>query len=152
MKSIGVRAEPSSVTFSVFCSKTSSIITLEKIKIPKALATPQGLKHLRTNFIDVLNEFSIETAGLRITESVAQRPNRDRMGLEAVIQETLASSNLRAYFCGQIANITSKLDIDRKMFKPYAEGNEVFMEIDGWKAMSLVERESILTAVAASNV
>jgi len=38
------------------------------------------------------------------------------------------------------------------MFKPYAEGREVFLEIDDWKSYSLEERESLMSAISALNI
>tara|TARA_B110001450_G_C17457232_1_gene414599 strand:+ start:342 stop:539 length:198 start_codon:yes stop_codon:yes gene_type:complete len=63
-----------------------------------------------------------------------------------------ADSSIIKYYIGQISNISSNLGIERDMFKPYAEGKEVFMDIESWKSYSLEHRESILSAISAINI
>jgi hypothetical protein len=51
------------------------IVNVERIKLPAAFATPDSLKYLRSNLVDVLREFKVEKAGVRATEPNAQNPS-----------------------------------------------------------------------------
>jgi hypothetical protein len=147
---IGIRAAPRVLTFAVYDSEENSVLNVEEIKIPAAFSRPEGLKYARSNLLDVLREYKVERAGIRITEPTAQRINIDRVELEGLIQEAFASSRLVAYYVGQISTISSKIGFPRTSFKRYVEG-EVDYPIDNWQSMSIEKREAILTALGAVN-
>jgi len=153
-KSIGIRVTPSTLYFSIvsYESEVLEIIVVDKINNPKALNIPEQLKFLRNTLCDIINEFNITHACIRITESSAQSISVPRIYIEGVIQELFASSTIIKYYVGQISNISANLGIERNMFKPYAEGREVFLEIDDWKSYSLEERESLMSAISALNI
>jgi hypothetical protein len=111
---------------------------------------PERLKYVRSNLLDVLREYSVEKAGIRVAESSAPKTNIERIQIEGVIQETFASSGLTSYYVGQIASISAKLNIERNTFKPLVEGKETY-GIEGWKKMALEQREATLCAVGAVN-
>lgn len=94
MRTIGIRAAPTEVTFAIFDTSENALVNVEKIKIPKALAWPDALKYVRNNVLDILREYSVERGGLRVTESSAQQRNIQRIELEGVMQEAFASSSL----------------------------------------------------------
>jgi|SRR5690554_55691 len=153
-RTIGIRVTPTIIYYSVVTELKDEIeITiLDKINNPKALIVPEQLKFLRNTLCDIINEFKINKACIRIAESTAQKINIDRVYIEGVIQELFASSTVENYFVGQISNISSHLGIDRSDFKPYAEGENIFLEIEDWKSHSLEKRECIMAAVSALNI
>ena len=102
MNTLGIRTKPHEATIAVFDCERDRIVNVEAIKIPKALSTPEGLKYLRNTILDVVREYKILKAGIRVTESNAQRLNIQRIESEGVIQEAFSSSDLKSYFRGQI--------------------------------------------------
>jgi hypothetical protein len=147
MITIGIRAAPRLVTFAVYDSEADAVLNVEEIKIPAAFSKPDGLKYARSNLLDVLREYRVERAGVRITEPNAD-PNIDRVQLEGVIQEAFASSDLAGYYVGQIASISARIGIPKTAFKPYVEGEQSY-PVDNWASMSREKREAVLTALGA---
>jgi hypothetical protein len=150
MRTIGIRATPNEVIFAIFDSDANEIINVENIVIPAAMGTPGSLKYLRNNLLDILREYEVSSAGIRITESTARTVSIERVQIEGVIQEAFASSNLLKYYVGQIACISAKLSMDRSDFKKYVAG-ELNYDVAGWKKHSANEREAILCAIGAVN-
>ena len=153
-KSIGIRVTPSVVFFSVvtYENEELEITLIDKINTPKALNIPEQLKFLRSTLCDIINEFSITNACIRITESNSKSINITRIYIEGVIQELFANSTIVNYYIGQISNISANLGIERASFKPYAEGKEVFMNIENLSQIEkmtngtgLLSLEEILT-------
>jgi hypothetical protein len=91
MITIGIRAAPKVVTFAIYDTDEEAILNVEEIKIPAAFDTPSALKYVRSNLLDVLREYQVERAGVRITEALAT-PNVERIQIEGVIQEAFAST------------------------------------------------------------
>ncbi len=151
MKTIGIRASPNDVTFVIFDAAERTIVNVEKIKIPKALAVPDALKYVRNHILDVLAEYGIERGGIRVTESSAQRQDIRRIELEGVIQEAFASSTLQRYFCGQISSISARVGIPRTDFKPLVNGEQNFDLVENWSDLDKEEREATLAAIGAEN-
>ncbi len=151
MITIGIRAAPKVVTFAIYDSDAGAVINVEKIKIPAALPTPAALKYVRSTLLDVLREYKVERAGVRVTEPNAQSTSIDRIQIEGVIQEAFASSDLQSYYVGQIASISKRLGIDRQKFKPLVDGEED-PGVENWNGMSREEREAILCAIGAKDV
>lgn len=153
-KSIGIRVTPSTIYFSIISTdgKNLKIILVDKINNPKALKVPEQLKFLRNTLCDIINEFDIDKACIRITESIAQTPNILRIYIEGVIQELFASSTIKKYYIGQISSISSKLGFDKNQFKLYSEGKQSYLDMDKWNGFSLEERESIMSAISAINL
>ncbi|MBE5321862.1 hypothetical protein IM793_22090 [Pedobacter sp. MR2016-19] len=153
-KSIGIRVTPLTLYFSIvsYENEVLEIIIVDKINNPKALNIPEQLKFLRNTLCDIVNEFNITNACIRITESNAKSISIPRIYIEGVIQELFASSTIIKYYVGQISSISANLEIDRVKFKPFAEGKEIFLEIDDWKTYSLEERESLMSAISALNI
>lgn len=149
MITIGIRATPKVVTFAIFDTAAETIVNVEEIKIPAAFETPAALKYVRSNLLDVLREYKVERAGIRVTEGLAN-PNIERIQIEGVILEAFASSELQSYYVGQIASISRRLGIDRDEFKPFAEGKKD-PGVENWGKMSKEEREAILCAIGAKD-
>jgi hypothetical protein len=150
MITIGIRAAPKVVTFAVYDTEAENILNVEEIKIPLAFEVPAALKYIRSNLLDVLREYKVERAGIRVTESNAQNPSIERIQIEGVIQEAFASSELVSYYVGQIASISKRLGIDRKKFKPFIDGAE-YPGVENWNKMGKEEREAILCAIGAKD-
>lgn len=151
MKTMGIRAKPGEVTFAVYDIDAGALINVEIIKIPKALSTPDALKYVRNNILDVIREYSIAHAGLRVTESSAQTKNVERIEIEGVIQEAFASSCLISYYAGQIANISRRLGFPRDQFKRYVSNEVTFEIVDKWGDLKQEAREAVLAALGAQH-
>lgn len=149
--SIGIRANPNQVYYAVIREDetTINVLLLDKIIVPKPLDTPEQLKFIRSTLRDIINENKVSLACIRIAESNARTLNIPRVYLEGVIQELIASSEVNKYYVGQISNISAKLGIDRAGFKPIANGEDGFMNMEIWTEINLEERESIMAAVSA---
>lgn len=151
MPSLGIRATPSSVFFAVYCHSEKTVINVEQIKIPKALSTPLSLKFIRSTILDIMREYSIEYACIRITESIANL-NIERIQIEGVIQEAFASSDLIKYCVGNVASISRLNGFNRDKFKPMVNEGVNDLNIENWKNHKKEEREAILSAIGANNV
>lgn len=151
MKTMGIRAKPGEVTFAVYDVEANVLINVEIIKIPKALSTPDALKYVRNNILDVIREYSIAHAGLRVTESNAQTKNVERIEIEGVIQEAFASSCLKSYYAGQIASISRRLGFPRDQFKRYVSNEVTFERVDNWADLKQEAREAVFAALGAQH-
>lgn len=149
MVTIGIRAKPTAVTFVVIDGE--KILNIEDIVVPRAFETPDALKYVRNNLLDLLREYAVEGAGVRITESNARTPNIDRIQIEGVIQEAFASSALKSYYVGQISSISARLGMERTDFKKIVDG-ENKLSIDGWENLTKEAREAVLCALGARSV
>lgn len=150
MITIGIRAAPSTVTFAVIDTDDNSVVNVEEIKIPAAFETPDALKYLRSNLLDVLREYHVVRAGIRVTEPSAQSMSIPRIQIEGVIQEAFASSELESYYVGQVSSISKRLGFDRTLFKPMVAGDED-PGVENWGKMSKEAREAILCAMGCRN-
>ncbi|NMD51217.1 hypothetical protein HG547_06140 [Shewanella sp. DNRA4] len=152
MNVLGLRASPKEVTFCVYNTEYDEIVNVEEIKIPNALETPERLKYVRATILDVLREFNIVAAGLRLTEFNARSPNFERIQLEGVIQESFASSTLQSYYQGALVTIASKLGDDKTRLSNLIKTANDYERVPDWDEFSEKEREAILTAIGAGNV
>lgn len=149
MRTIGIRAAPKFVTFVVFDADAQAVLNVEDIRIPAAFHTPDALKYVRNNLLDILREYRIDRAGIRVTEPNAQSPSIARIQLEGVVQEAFASSTLASYYVGQISSISAKLGIDRADFKRYVDG-PLEWPVENWSSLDKEQREALLCAIGAS--
>lgn len=149
MRTIGIRAAPKAVTFVVFDADADAVLNVEDIRIPIAFHTPEALKYVRNNLLDILREYGIERAGIRVTEPSAQSPNISRIQIEGVVQEAFASSLLKSYYVGQISSISARLGIERADFKRYVDG-QLDWPVENWASLRKEQREALLCAMGAS--
>ena len=152
---IGIRANPNKITFCIICLNSETDIEIkiiDKIIIPKSLSVPEQLKFVRYTLSDIITENRISKACIRIAESTAQQTSIPRVYVEGIIQELIATSPINDYYVGQISSISSKLGISRRDFKPNADGQKTFLEIDNWKSYTVEERESIMSASSTINL
>lgn len=152
MRTIGIRVAPKRVTFVVYDASESEILNVEEITVPKAMDTPEQLKFVRGTILDVIREYGVTRAGIRVSEAVAQNPSIERIELEGVIQEAFASSDVEAYFCGRIANIAARLGIARTQLKSHLDGDTDYAAVEDWMAHSKEQREAIVAAIGAAHV
>lgn len=151
MKTIGIRTNPNEVTIAVYDTAVPCVVNVEQVKIPKALQTPEALKYVRNTILDILREFEIERAGLRITESISQHRNIRRLEIEGVIKEAFASSQLESFFCGQISSISARIGIERADFRRYVNGEIAFDAVENWDDLDKEEREAVFAALGAEH-
>jgi hypothetical protein len=151
MRTIGIRAAPTIVTFAIYDTEAHRVLNVEAVRVPAALNRPEALKYIRSTVLDILREYDVRQGCLRIMESTAQSSNMTRIQIEGVIQECFASSNLNRYCIGQIASISSRLGIDRVDFKPLIAGTKEFDRVDNWEQFDECQREAILAALGAEN-
>lgn len=138
------------LTFAIFDSDKQNVLNVEEIRIPAAFTVSEGLKYVRSNLLDVLREYAVVQAGVRVTEPNAQGMSVERIQIEGVVQEAFASSTVYAYYVGQISSIAARLGIKRNEFKPFTAG-EKDPGVENWSKHSSVEREAILCAMGAIN-
>lgn len=155
--SIGIRVKPNSIIYSIIKEKEEEelkeIVLVDKVNVPVALQIPEQLKFIRGTLLDIIYENQVNTACIRITESTAQKISIERINMEAVIQELIASSSIEKYYVGQISNISSKLGIARENFKQMVDSKEVNCAFfSDWNEYSKEEKESLLAALSAFNI
>lgn len=149
--SIGIRVTPKNIFYAIIkeTPDTVEIVLIDRLVIPNALILPEQLKFIRNTFLDIIVEFDVNLACIRVTEISAQQTNNFRIGIEAVIQELFASSPIEHYFSGQISNISAKLSFTRDLFKSYANGTISYRDLNDWSKYNLESREALLSAFSA---
>lgn len=153
--SIGIRVKPDCIIYSIIkeSDENKEIILSDKVNIPIALQVPEKLKFIRSTFLDIIFENQVNLACIRVTESMAQKASIERINIEGVIQELIASSSIEKYYVGQIATISARLGIARERFKPLIESKANECEFfDGWNKYNKEEKESLLAALSAFNI
>lgn len=152
MKTLGLRVSPTEVTFSIYDTESQTVVNVEEIRVPNSLNTPEKLKYIRATLLDVLREYEVQKAGIRLTEPTARSISIDRVQIEGVIQETFASSMLLAYYQGAIATIAAKVNVPKASMKDLIAGRKNFHEFEDWGDLNDKQREAVLVAVGAENV
>lgn len=151
MKTIGIRVSTAEVTYAIYDSDNKRVISAAQIIYPKALDAPEALKYIRNTILDIIRENSVFSAGIRTAEPMAQSVNIERIQIEGVIQEALASSTVARYFHGPISVIAAKIGIPREEFKKSLGKDGVYAEVEEWTSNTDKEKEAILTAIGAVN-
>ncbi|MEQ1854896.1 MAG: hypothetical protein ABL963_00400 [Longimicrobiales bacterium] len=153
LRAIGIRVAPREVHYAVVeASAGLELLTTDSVVVPPALDLPAQLHFIRTTVLDIMAEYEVRRAGIRLTEPNAKGTSVERLNLEGVIQELLNSSDVVAYFAGPIATIAARLgEKERARVKGYFEGTD-FLGIEGWGGFSREQRESVVTAVAAARL
>jgi len=132
-------------------------LDISLLHIPSALLWPESLNFVRNTILDILLQYNVEQAAIRISEfgTTVNDTMTNRNYIEGVLQETLASSNVIKFVTGRIAEFTSLLGIQRTGFKDYIDGTTVFPNSPispAWNSLSHEQRETILVANAALNL
>ena len=152
MIAAGIRCTPHKVYYSIMEVREDSSFSLvnQELIIPKSFDVPNKLKYVRKTILDILKEYKVIRAGIRVTENNAQSPDLFRIMLEAVIQELIASSNVQAYFTGVKGSIGSKLGIvNDGSINLIIDGSNTFNAITDWKTFTTEHRECILVGSAS---
>jgi hypothetical protein len=153
MNIAGIRCTPQKVYYSIvqFADDDSFSLINQELIIPKSFNKPDKLKYIRKTILDIFKEYNIKKAGIRIIENNAQKPDRFRLMLEAVIQELIASSYVESYFTGLKGSIRAKLSIANDgEITNLIEATSIFNGISDWKDFSTEHRECILVGFASS--
>lgn len=110
MKVLGIRVYGINCCFAIYDSEKKEIIT-EEIFAPLILEMPERLKYLRFSIIDILKQYNIEYAGIKIIEYGSfKQETMNRLYIEGVIQETFATSNLKEYYLHRKNFLNSCID------------------------------------------
>ncbi len=157
MKGIGLRVYSNKKIFYTIIEETDNsynFLTVDYINVPLAMNEPERLNYIRNTIIDIIAEYDINNALVRVKESLFNVSKRDieRFYIEGVLLESLAGSTVSKYKLGQIATIAMLINIERKNFKKYADNELVYEEIPDdidWSSISKEERESILACHAS---
>jgi len=155
MKSIGIRANPKEIYFAIIeCNEgKNNVIAIDKLILPLSLETPDRLNFIRKTIIDIINQYNITKAGIKVTEGNAQRISIERISIEAIIQELFSSCSVEKYFGGNISKISKLLGfINNGDLKKIITGEVIPEELAFLKKSKELEREAILSALAALNL
>lgn len=151
MNILGIRVTPKKIYFSIFDKHNNEFKNIEVIVVPQSLIMPEKLKYIRNNIFDLLREYNVQRAGIKITEGNAKKMNIDRLYIEGVIQETFASSKIESYKTLMLAGMASKLQTSAKELKKFIEKQDNQTEIQMNVADYVKEEiESMLVAVAVA--
>ena len=115
------------------------------------MAWPSALKYVRSNLLDIMHEYCVSYAGIRLTENNAQSPSVRRLHLEGVIQEAFANSDLKGYLAGAIPALAARLGKSSADMKPMIKGRND-LEVENWSNMTEKQREALLAAMAVKSV
>lgn len=152
MRVLGIRVEPKKSTFTVIEYNGEGEYTLinkEVIKVPIALTFPEQLKYMRNTVIDILREYNITYAGIKLTEFTAQKIDLTRVQFEGVIQEAFSSSEVTNYFAGRKKSIMKRLNVTKSDYESIVSG-EVNYSITNWDLLTNITlRESALVGLGA---
>ncbi len=160
MIGIGLRVYSNSKIYYTIINETEDeyiYLTTSHLKIPIALNEPERLNYVRNTLLDIIDEYNIESALIRVQELMygVTETTIQRFYVEGVILETLAGGNISNYKLGKIATITSLLKIEPGDFKEFADNVKQFDLLPddlSWKDFCLEERESILACHASLNL
>ncbi len=152
MNILGIRVEPKKTTFVVIQVENEEFIIRnnESIKIPAALDFPEKLKYIRNCVLDILREYTISVAGIRIAESNSQNFDVTRLHIEGVIQEAFLSSDVDKYFTGRKTSIAAKLKMNPKVLDEIFKGQRPYVQLKNWDSLTNQNaREAALVAMGA---
>lgn len=148
MRILGVRAAPKVASFVVYCTEDSDLKCVDVINIPATLDTPEKLKYVRNNILDILNFYKVDIASVRVAESNSQNLNIDRLYIEAVIQEAFSSSLVNKYFTVRKTGIKSSLSLNESTYKDILKSHQSLKQLDN-KLFSPETNEALLAALTA---
>ncbi len=126
---------------------------IDKVNVPIALEVPEQLKFIRSTFLDIIFENQVNLACIRATEATAQKISIERVNMEAVIQELIASSSIEKYYVGQISNHICQTWHSTRTLQTLVESKADDCEFfDDWSEYNKEEKESLLAALSAFNL
>jgi hypothetical protein len=153
MRSLGIRVTAKAIHFAIVEKNENrfSIINVELIKVPQALDFPSRLKYIRNTVLDILQEYSIPFAGIRVVESNSKNISFERLQIEGVIQEAFASSCITSYFTGQMQSISRNISITTETYKEITTNRDsTFPILESWELCKDKDhKEAALVALGA---
>jgi hypothetical protein len=156
--SIGLRVYSNQRVFYTLIERSPSgdlsYLDISFLSIPLSLDVPESLSFIRNTLIDIMLEYNVNRAAIRIAEytGTLDRIAIARTYYEGVIQESLESSQVEKYVAGQISRLSKLAEIEKTDFKLLRDGEiefKMFPTDRDWKKLSKEERESVLAAYAA---
>ncbi len=147
MNTLGLRVQPKLIDICVF---QKGDMRLFKLNIPQSLDLPQQLKFVRFTMLDILRQYQIEKTVIKKTEGNANI-NLARAQLEAVVIESIASSQVKKYVLGTLSTISKLTTISYDKIKENIKGKENDLDISEWNNYNENQREAILCAMGAKN-
>lgn len=153
MKTLGLRVSPKCIFFCVVerVEDEVNILVVDKIIVPIALAIPDKLSFLRTIVYTIINQYQIDNAIIRRIEDNSKTVDVARVNIEGVLQELISNCRIQKYRTCKLAQLGQILGQDAKEMKACVNENNIF-EIEKWSTYKKEERESILCALAASEL
>ena len=125
------------------------------LNVPLALEDPERLNFVRNTILDIICEYGVNRAAIKISEIFGSTLNQlsiERSYLEGVLQESLASSSVEKFRAGRINTMESLAGIPTGDFKKLSGGEMEFgsfPEDEDWGKLTKEARESALTCFAA---
>lgn len=151
MNVIGIRTTPEVIFYSIISIRGANLSHMDDVIIvPKSFDLPQQLKYIRKTLFDIFQEYDVVYAGIRVTEPAAYTANENRIMIEGVIQEMLASSSILSYFTGVKSSIGGRLGIANDgTISDVMDGKVAFHGIPDWDQIRKEHRECVMVGVAA---
>ena len=152
MNTLGIRVEPNQTSFAVIESKEGihTIINIEHIKVPAAFGFPEKLKYIRNCILDIIREYSVSKAGIRVAEGNSRNINVERLHIEGVIQEAFSSSTVDSYFRGRKTSIAPRLKLTLKEYDEVLKGSKEMEGVKQWEILTnKISREAAMVALGA---
>ncbi|RNT31817.1 hypothetical protein B9475_000550 [Proteus mirabilis] len=147
MRILGVRVSPSVASFIVYCTESKKLVCSDVINIPCILDTPEKLKYVRNNILDILMFYNVDIASIRVTEANSQNMSIDRLYIEAVIQEAFSSSEVKKYFTIRKSGIRSGLNVSDTEYKQLLKSEISIHDIDN-SSFTQETNEAMMAALA----
>jgi hypothetical protein len=132
-----------------------AVIDIAHLSVPLALEIPERLSFVRNTFLDILIEYDVSSAAIRIPESSRFRVRNttvERYFLEGVLQECLASSMVNRFVVARGASLATFAGWSAGQFKVLCEAASApsgLGEAVDWPALSIEGKESLVAAYAA---
>jgi len=155
MNSLGIRVTSSTIFLSVYNTENKTILS-ERQALPD-LDLPKKLKQIRADFLEFLSKNKIGNVAIKIAEKNALSINLERIAIEGVLQEAIASSEIKSYSIHSLQSVAKSFGIKGKDFKPLVTDAEVFLKFVENKITQTNlrtnndQREAILLAVSVLN-
>lgn len=163
MNSVGLRVKSKGIVYysvaSIDDAGTILLVIVDRIVVPVSLEMHLQFSFVRQTILDVFAEYNIENGFVRIAEFSRShnKSKSDRLMLEGVVLESMGSGILENASTGRIGTICRLLQIETAVFRAYIEGQSNPDSLSNvgsssWDKYSEVEREAILSAMAALNL
>ena len=157
---IGLRVYSNSIVYYAVIEKQSednfNFLDISQINVPLSIEWPEALNFTRNTLLDILMEYKVDNAALRIAEfgRTLNKIAIERHYIEGVIQESLASSSVNKFVAGQISELTGIANMPKTDFKKYANGeihspHYPTTETPNWSSLILEKRECVLACFTA---